>query len=548
MLRPLHRFHGGIHPQEHKELTRDRSIETVPLPDEVVVTLHQGVGSVNRSIVSVGDRVEQGQRLSECFNPISVPIHSPCSGTVTAIEKRPFPHPSGMEDQAIVIHRSDDRSSPTGAEEKQELSSLLQQLSPEEIVTRIRMSGVIGLGGAGFPTSVKIRTGTQLPIKTLIINGMECEPYITCDDVLMREEATEIIHGIEILDHLLKPEEILVGIEDNKPEAVEAMRAAAALSSSRIEIITAPTRYPSGGERQLIKILTGREVPSGGRPHDISILCQNVATASSIYHALIGEPLTERLVTVTGNGVERPGNYRVAVGMAIDELLRLCGISDENVRITVGGPMMGFPLLNRGSPITKTVNCLIIQKGSTLPTPPARRNCIRCAACSDACPALLLPQQLYWAAQSRDFERTEALNLFDCIECGCCNHVCPSHIPLVEYYRHAKGVLRSQEHEQRKADRARNRHEFRDARLLREKEEKARKLAKKRAALKAKEKRGDSDGGDKKEAIRAAIERAKAKRAAMKSSTSEKAATEEQQPGQQHDSDDNSNGVSNGSA
>lgn len=547
MMRPLHRFHGGIHPQQHKKLTRDRAIEAVPVPDEVVVTLHQGVGSVNRPIVSVGDPVKKGQRLSECFNPTSVPIHSPCTGTVTAIEKRPFPHPSGMEDQAIVIRCVDNQSTPVPSSEKPELQPLLQELSPEEIVTRIRMGGVIGLGGAGFPTSVKVRTGTQLPIRTLIINGMECEPYITCDDALMREQATEIIHGIEILDHLLRPEEILVGVEDNKPEAIQAMKKAADRSASQIEIITTPTIYPSGGERQLIKILTGQEVPSGGLPHDLSILCQNVATASSIYHTLIGEPLTERLVTVTGDGVERPGNYRVPIGMPIEELLQQCAVTRESARITVGGPMMGFPLLNRRSPITKTVNCLIVEKSSSLPAAPTRRNCIRCAACSDACPALLLPQQLYWAAQSRDFERTEALHLFDCIECGCCNHVCPSHIPLVEYYRHAKGVLRSQQHEQKKADRARNRHEFRDARLLREKEEKARKLAKKRAALKAREKSGGQDDSGKKEAIRAAIERAKAKRSAMKGSP-EADPAEEQQAEKGHDSDKNSNGVSNGSA
>mgnify|MGYP002725445816 CR=1 FL=1 len=518
MSRPLQRFHGGIHPQERKERTRDSSIVTISPPEKITVILNQGIGGTNRPVVSVGDHVKRGERLSKCFNPISVPVHSPCDGVVSAIEKRPFPHPSGMNTLAIIIQRNekDLTSSPNYHDTTVESSSRLQEiiggLSLEELVSNIRTGGVIGLGGAGFPTAVKIRKGEQLPIKTLIINGMECEPCITCDDRLMRERPEEIIRGIEIIDHLLHPEEIMIGIEDNKPEAVQAMKAAAADSRSNIEVIAAPTLYPSGGEKQLIKILTGKEVPSGGLSYDISILCQNVATTYAIYHAALELPLTQRIVTVTGNGVERAGNYEIPLGTAVDDILQLCGVTDKDVQITVGGPMMGFPLHDSSSPITKTVNCLIVEKSTLLQPKPQQRSCIRCAACSDVCPAQLLPQQLYWAAQSRDFDQTEELNLFDCIECGCCNHVCPSHIPLVEYYRHAKGVLRTQQSEKQKADRARNRHEFRDARLLHEKEEKARKLAKKRAALKAKGKQSGSKGGDKKEAIRAAIERAKAKR------------------------------------
>jgi len=528
MIRALHKFHGGIHPADNKSLTRSEPVLPGPVPPEVIISLNQGIGAVNRPLVSVGDKVKKGERLSECFHPLSAPVHAPCSGVVTAIEMRPFTHPSGMDNLAIVIKSESDNNADPVATDTVDLKQILNNLSAEEIVTRIRMAGVIGLGGAGFPTSTKIRTGTKSSIRTLIINGMECEPYITCDDRLMQESADEIIHGIEVIDHLLQPQEIMVGVEDNKPEAIMAMKTAAAASSASIDVVTIPTLYPSGGEKQLIKILTGREVPSGGYPNDLSVLSQNVATAQAIYHAILEQPLTHRLVTVTGNGIAKPGNYKVAIGTPIKTLLDSCFINDEPVEITVGGPMMGCKLQTADSPIIKTVNCLIVQKSSALPTPPEIRNCIRCAACSDACPASLLPQQLYWASQSRDFDKTGELHIFDCIECGCCNHVCPSNIPLVDYYRHAKGVLRTQQREKGKSEEARKRHEFRDARLLREKEEKAKKLAAKRAALKAKKNKDSEKSGDdstKKEAIRAAIERAKAKK--MANSASAKASNED---------------------
>ncbi len=508
MRTPLGRFHGGIHPPEQKD-TRDFPILSYENHGLVVIPLNQGIRAVNRPIVNVGDQVHLGQRLSACNNPLSVPIHAPCNGIVTAIENRPYTHPSGLSSMTIVLQASDEL---THVVQPRPVDELLSGLSREEVVNRIRTAGIIGLGGAGFPTAPKLRNGTQHAPQTLILNGMECEPRITCDDRLMREQPDAIIHGIEILHHLLQPNEILVGIEDNKPEAIAAMRQAASESKVPIEVVQCPTVYPSGGEKQLIQILTGKEVPSGGLPHQIGILCQNVATAHAIYYALLGQPLTHRVVTVTGSAVTRPGNYHVAIGTPILELLHHCGADDE-IQVTVGGPMMGFPLRSLESPITKTVNCLIVEPRTKRPQ--QSRNCIRCASCSDACPVNLLPQQLFWAAQGRNFDDAESLNLFDCIECGCCSYVCPSKIPLVDYYRHAKGVIRNQRQEQKKAEQSRKRHEFRDARLQREKEEKARKLAAKKAALKAKEKRAKEDGkSDKQAAIQAAIERAKAKKAA----------------------------------
>ena len=510
-----YRFHGGIHPPEEKDLTRDCPITPFKNRGEVVISLNQGIRAVNRPIVEVGEQVSKGQRLSECFNPLSVPVHAPCNGTVVAIEDRPFTHPSGMHSPAIVLQAT---GCGPDAPKPQPVSELLKGQTPEEIVGQIRTAGIIGLGGAGFPTAAKLRSGTENKIEILILNGMECEPRITCDDRLMRERPQEIICGIEVLDHLLQPKQILIGIEDNKPEAIEAMEQAARQSSSNIEIVRCPTLYPSGGEKQLIQLLTNREVPSGKHAAQISILMQNVATTAAIYRAMMGQPLTHRVVTITGSGVIKPGNYEAAIGTPIHELLEMCGCN-KPISVTLGGPMMGYPLKDLNSPLTKISNCLIVEPLQEVPqkTTPIR-NCIRCAACSDACPAKLLPQQLFWATQARDFDDAEKLHLFDCIECGCCTHVCPSQIPLVDYYRHAKGVLRNQQQENIKAEQARKRHEFRDARLQREKEEKARKLAAKKAALKAKEAKqktvGDTDKKDeKKAAIEAAVARAKAKKA-----------------------------------
>lgn len=522
MRQVLHTFHGGIHPPEQKELTRDLPITPFQNRGEVVISLNQGIRAVNRPIVQIGDQVTKGQRLSECFNPLSVPVHAPCDGTVIAIEDRPFTHPSGIKSPAIVLQAT---GSVHEDRELKPVSELLDGITTEEIVTRIRMAGVIGLGGAGFPTAPKLRSATQKTIETVILNGMECEPRITCDDRLMRERPEEIIRGAEIIDHLLHPKQILIGIEDDKPEAIAEMEQAASRSTSTIEIVRCPSLYPSGGEKQLIQILTGKEVPSGMRAYQIGILMQNVATAASIYRAMMGQPLTHRIVTVTGSGVARPGNYEVAIGTPIEELLKDC-CDHEEISVTLGGPMMGFSLKDLKSPLTKITNCLIVEPSKPLTTKQTVRNCIRCAACSDVCPAKLLPQQLFWAADARNFEDAESLHLMDCIECGCCNYVCPSQIPLVDYYRHAKGVLRNQQQEKIKAEQARKRYEFRDARLQHEKEEKARKLAAKKAALKAKEAKqkaaGDNNGkDDKKAAIEAAIARAKAKKAMRKAATEE---------------------------
>ena len=355
------------------------------------------------------------------------------------------------------------------------------------------------MGGAGFPTSVKVNLGDHQRVEQLIINAVECEPYITADDRLMRERADEIVLGIQILQYLLNPHDTLIGIEDNKPEAIAALRAACA--DSDVEVRVVPTKYPSGGEKQLIQLLTGKEVPSGSIPAQCGVVCQNVGTAWAVKRAVHdGEPLLSRITTVTGDAVARPGNYEVWLGTPVADLLHHAGVDKERLgRLVMGGPMMGFTLHDPSVPVVKTSNCVIAASAEELPEPPPEQACIRCGACAEVCPANLLPQQLYWYAKTDDFERAQHHNLMDCIECGACAYVCPSHIPLVQYYRYAKGEIRTQAAEQIKADRARERFEARQARLEREQAEKeARRRARLEANRKKQEAATDSGAGDEK--------------------------------------------------
>jgi electron transport complex protein RnfC len=373
------------------------------------------------------------------------------------------------------------------------------RLGPGKLIALLRDAGVAGLGGAGFPTSVKVNLGDHQRVEQLIINAVECEPYITADDRLMRERADEIVLGIQILQYLLNPHDTLIGIEDNKPEAIAALRAACA--DSDVEVRVVPTKYPSGGEKQLIQLLTGKEVPSGSIPAQCGVVCQNVGTAWAVKRAVHdGEPLLSRITTVTGDAVARPGNYEVWLGTPVADLLHHAGVDKERLgRLVMGGPMMGFTLHDPSVPVVKTSNCVIAASAEELPEPPPEQACIRCGACAEVCPANLLPQQLYWYAKTDDFERAQHHNLMDCIECGACAYVCPSHIPLVQYYRYAKGEIRTQAAEQIKADRARERFEARQARLEREQAEKeARRRARLEANRKKQEAATDSGAGDEK--------------------------------------------------
>ena len=475
-MRKIWDIPGGIHPPENKTQSLGQGIATLPLPDILILPLGQHAGAPAKPLVAVGDRVLKGQLLAEPGGFISAALHAPTSGTVSAIEDRAIPHPSGMSARCIVLL-------PDGNDEWCPHHGVAdyRAASPVALLGLIRDAGIAGLGGAGFPSAVKL--GPKQPIDTLIINGTECEPYITADDILMRERAADIVEGVAILAHILgNPATLLIGVEDNKPQAFEALEAAA--RGTAIEVVEFPTKYPSGGEKQLIQILTGKEVPSGKLPADLGIVCQNVGTTYAVQRAIVhGEPLISRVTTVTGRACGRNGNYEVPIGTPIRHLLAHNAFDAARcARLIMGGPMMGFALPDIDVPVVKTTNCILAGSHDEFPPAPPAQACIRCGLCAEACPASLLPQQLYWYAQSHNLERLEAHNLFDCIECGACAYVCPSNIPLVQYYRAAKGEIRQQDAEKKKADHARQRFEFHKARLERAEAEKAAKREARRLA------------------------------------------------------------------
>ena len=522
----LWHFHGGIHIEDHKAVSTGSPIRNAELPGKLVIPVSQHIGAAATVLVQVGDKVGKGQEIAAAQGYISAPVHASSSGTVTAIEKRPVPHPSGLNALCIEITTDglDEWMSGRSATIKDFYS-----LEPQALRALIREAGIVGLGGAAFPSAVKLNPDNQDNISTLVINGAECEPWITCDDMLMREQAAKIVEGIKIIQHLVTPQQTLIGIEDNKPQAIAAMNEAihtAALETCKV--VTIPTLYPSGSEKQLILILTGKEVPSSGLPMDIGIICQNVGTAYAIQQAVLeAKPLIERVVTITGDGIRQPQTLRARIGTPIKDLVRMAGGYDESVsRLIIGGPMMGFALDSDAAPLIKSCNCVLAASEAIVPPPDKARACIRCGECTKVCPAQLLPQQMYWHARARNFDKVQDYHLFDCIECGCCSQVCPSHIPLVQYYRFSKNEIWRQERDKVKSDQARERHAFREERLERAAREKAERLAKKKAALKKPTKTKGED--PKKAAIQAALDRVKAKKTATTPKNTENLAPPQQ--------------------
>lgn len=507
----LFRFNGGVHPPEHKFESTHVPIKVLPPPQKLVLPLRQHVGNISKLHVAVGDHVLKGQLLAAADGQLSAAVHAPTSGTIISVEDELIPHPSGLPDISITLQAD--------GEDRWVAHAPIDYrgLSKQDVLERLREAGVVGLGGATFPSHIKLRGDIRQPVRTLVLNGAECEPYISCDDMLMRERALEIVRGIEIMQYLLDAGECIVGIEDNKPEATQAMREACARSTLDIAVVNVPTIYPGGGARQLIKVLTGKEVPSGKRSTDIGVQCFNVATAYSV-HRLVnhGEPVISRIVTVAGD-VERPGNFEVPLGMSIAELIAQAGNrkgADDFAPgdLIMGGPMMGFNLPSARVPVVKATNCIIVSAPEIFPPLPQAMPCIRCARCAEACPVDLQPQELYWFARGQELEKARNYKLFDCIECGCCSYVCPSNIPLVQYYRYAKSEIIALDRAKQAADIARERNEFRLLRIEREKQERAQRHAQKTAGVTSdaavkteEEKKADEV---KKAAIAAAVERA----------------------------------------
>ena len=507
----LWEFPGGVFPAERKSLSNQKPIAKLPIPEKLFVTVKQHIGVEGHLIVTEGQKVLKGQALTKSMNPFAVPVHAPTSGEITAIRKHVSAHPSGLPELSVQID-SDQEDKWT------ELSPLMsyQALPKMQLLAAICDAGISGMGGAGFPTHIK--SSPKKDVDFLVINGIECEPYITSDDRLMREHAWQIRQGIDVLCHLLNPKQVLIGIENNKPQAIEAMQVACR-ENPNYRVCTVPTKYPTGGEKQLIQVLTGREVPAGGLPIDVGIIMHNVGTCYAIADAIFsGKPLIERVVTVTGEACENPNNYWALIGSPIAHLLaqgKYNSKLQQQTNIIMGGPMMGFSVVSDLVPVVKTTNCILAPADSEM----AGNNeqpCIRCSACADACPASLLPQQLFWHSKAKELEKAQDYNLFDCIECGACAYVCPSEIPLVHYYRVAKSEIRVEQEEKQKSDKARERFEKREARLIAEQHARDEKH---RLAAEARKQAMAGKGNDAKDKIAAALARAKAKKQTANAAT-----------------------------
>lgn len=425
-------FVGGVHPDPRKSATERLPIVDLPPPAIAVVPLQQHHGPKSRASVQSGDKVRRGQKIGEAEGFVAAHVHAPVAGVVKEVGLQP--HPSGIAVEAVVIE-SDGTDEPMSCRVHD-----WQTATPEALCELVREAGIVGLGGATFPTHVKLSPPKGRKIDVLIVNGAECEPYLTADHRLMLERAAEVVLGARIVARILGVARIIVGVEANKRDAVAALRLAA---GKGVEVEILPVTYPQGAEKQLIKALLGRAVPPPpGLPMDVGVVVQNVGTCAAVHDAVCaGRPLIDRVVTVAGGGVARPGNYRARIGTPLRQLVEASGgLSPSTVRLVMGGPMMGVPLTSLDAPVIKGTSGLLALTRDELP---GRRagNCIRCGRCVRACPMALLPATLALYAQHRLYERAEDLGAMACIECGCCAYLCPAAIPLVQHIRLAKSRI-----------------------------------------------------------------------------------------------------------
>lgn len=498
---PLHTFPGGLTLGHHKQISCQQPLARARLPERLYIPIGQHQGEVGTLRVEPGQTVTRGQPLMVSDDDFTVPAHASTSGIIGGLVERPASWPPGSSRRCIelISDGQDDCAEPIPLAD-------WSTRDPERIIDHLRAMGLAGLGGAMFPTAAKLR-GDWQAIDTLILNGAECEPWISCDEMLMRTRPDAVIKGALILARACRAERVLVAIEDQMGAVEKALEQSRRQHDpdQHIRIVSVPAIYPEGGERQLIQVLSGQEVPHDGLPQDLGLVCHNVATAAATYDSVIaGRPLTERIVTVTGPGIKQPRNLIARIGTRIGDLVdQSGGYTDQVTRLVLGGSMSGLALPTDDIPITKGSNCILALESDQVARQHPTLPCINCTECVCACPASLLPQLLFKAIAADQDEQAAELNLFDCIECGCCAQVCPSHIPLVDWYRHGKDRLRLKQLDQRRAALARRRHEARQARLEHQQAEREARRQRRREKLTAPDKA--------KSEIQAAIERARKK-------------------------------------
>ncbi|MBT8131135.1 MAG: electron transport complex subunit RsxC [Gammaproteobacteria bacterium] len=472
-------FYGGLRLPTDKHELAGQPLRTVPVGEEIVLPLKQHAGLPAIACVEAGQKVLRGQRIAQPDGFISAAVHASTSGIVTAIEDRVVPHPSGLRAPCIIIK-------PDGEDQWCELDPIVGDYHTEDPVKvrqRVRDAGIAGLGGAVFPTSTKLTARADIHLHTLILNGAECDPEISCDETLMHWRADDIIAGARIILHVLQVNRCVIGIEEDKPQCEEALRKVVQdFDDDRFEVVRVPAIYPEGSERQLIQALSGEEVPSNGLPLDIGYVCVNVGTAAAVRDAVIdGKPLTERTVTVTGKGIREPANVVARLGPPVSTLVDFCGgYTEDAERLVIGGAMMGFAVGDDAIPVVKACNSILAMTAVEARSASEIRPCIRCGECARVCPSKLLPQQLYWHAGSHNHEQLERFNLFDCIECGCCDYVCPSNIRLAQHFRFAKAEIAVRSADEKRAQLAKSRYEDREARLSRKSADRAARLNEKK--------------------------------------------------------------------
>lgn len=474
-------LHGGLRLPANKSASTGQPTLHAPLPAQLVLPITQHVGDPAQPVVGIGERVLKGQLLAEPDGSLGAPVHASSSGKIIAIEPWPVTRRYGENAPCIVI----ECDGKDAAIRRAEAPADFRTLAPEDLLAKILQGGIVGLGGAVFPTAQKLMQARTCEIDHLILNGVECESYISCDDMLMRENAAAVISGAQILMHALQIDACFVALESDKPDAVRALgEALGRVADDRIVLKMVPTIYPSGGEDQLVQLVTNREVPSGGLPSDVGCLVQNVGTAAAIHDWIIdNEPLISRVTTITGDGIANPVNVRARVGTTIGDIIELAGgYTDRAQQLIIGGPMTGKSVTTDRVPLVKATNCVLVI--SETPSPGAELPCIRCGDCASVCPVQLLPQQLFWYACADDEKKLRDFGLTDCIECGCCDLVCPSHIPLTADFRVAKGRIRELADEKARAARARQRFEARNDRLQREQAERETELAQQKQSAK----------------------------------------------------------------